>query len=273
MATEKQVRYSDLVLKKQRSSIVTKVGVIVNDWYEGDPKAGAVKIPTRGEASVGDYNPATGVGLDAVTTGYTTLVIDKDIYVNELIDGYADSATVPDDIIADRLDSAGYGIAKKEDRDTIAKLIADGTASTNTEAPTAETAYDEVVDARTALSKAKTPTEDRWLLVNPDFYSLLLKDDNFIRQGDISQTLKENGAIGQVAGFGVYETSDLDENTPFIAGHYSAVTRADEFEVEPQVVSLTQSGRFIGASAVQTRKVFGVGVTNPECIYVKKVIA
>ena len=71
----------------------------------------------------------------------------------------------------------------------------------------------------------------------------------------------------------MYETSDLDENTPFIAGHFSATTRADEFSVKPKVVDLSASGKYIGACAVQARTVYGIKVTHPQCIYVKKVTA
>ena len=41
---------------------------------------------------------------------YDTLVIDKDYAVNEVIDGY-DAAAVPDNIVANRLDAAGEGLA------------------------------------------------------------------------------------------------------------------------------------------------------------------
>ena len=269
MANELQVRYSEMVLKKLRASLVTKDNVIFNTRYEGKPSAGSVKIPSRGEATVGDYTKGAGVGLDASSTTYITMVIDKDKYINELIDGY-DAASVPDGIVADRLDSAGYGLANAMDADGINTLVTEGTVGVDTEASTAETAYDAVVDARTALSKAKVPNTDRYLLVSPEFYSLILKNSDFIRQGDLSQKLVETGAVGQIAGFAVYESANLGEGVEFVAGHPDCATRADEFAVPVHLQDLAGSGKYIGASAVQGRSVYGHKVTHKTGIYVKK---
>ncbi len=96
MAHAKQDRFSKLVDVKLRATLVTKDGVIFNNRYEGDPKAGAVKIPVRDtEVTVADYTANTGANITEGTTTYKTLTIDKDKAVNELIDGYA-AAAVPE---------------------------------------------------------------------------------------------------------------------------------------------------------------------------------
>lgn len=51
--------------------------------------------------------------------------IDKDKYVNELIDGF-DAASVPDNLVADRLDSAGYAMGVSFDTDLITLLTTKG---------------------------------------------------------------------------------------------------------------------------------------------------
>ena len=62
MAHEAQERYSDLVLAKVRSELVLKDGFVFNNDYEGDPTAGAVKIPVRDtEVVVSDYDKANGI--------------------------------------------------------------------------------------------------------------------------------------------------------------------------------------------------------------------
>ena len=110
MAHEAQERYSDLVLAKVRSELVLKDGFVFNNDYEGDPTAGAVKIPVRDtEVVVSDYDKANGIAPTNGETTYTTLVIDKDKAINEIIDGY-DAESVPDNLIADRLDSGGMGL-------------------------------------------------------------------------------------------------------------------------------------------------------------------
>ena len=175
MAHEAQVRYSKLVDLKLRATLVKKVGVICNSRYEGSPKAGSVKVPVRDtEVAVNDYNKQTGAELTGGDTTYLTVNIDKDKAVNEIIDGF-DAASVPDDLVADRLDSAGYSLALQVDSDGSAELTTAGTAFGTTTALTEKTIYGNVVDARTKLSTVHVPTEGRWLLVSPEIYGLLLK--------------------------------------------------------------------------------------------------
>ena len=267
MANVLQDRYSPLVLAKLRANLVTKDNVIFNKKYEGSPKAGLVKIPTRSDVTVGDYNKATGMDLNGSDTTYVTFEITKDKAINEIIDGY-DAVAVPDGIVAERLDSAGYVLSDVEDADGIATLETEGTVSENTTASTKATAYDNIVDARTALSEAKVPVKGRYLIVSPSFYSLILKNSEFIKASDLGQKILETGAVGQIAGFNVYESANL--TAEFIAGHPDCATRADEFAVPVHVQDLSGSGKYIGACAVQGRMVYGHKVTHPAGIYVKK---
>ena len=84
----------------------------------------AVKIPVRdGEAQVADYS-VTDLSTNAIkygSTKYITAVLDNDKFVNEYIDGYEASA-LPDNLVADRLDSAGYSLALTEDTDALDTL-------------------------------------------------------------------------------------------------------------------------------------------------------
>ena len=115
MAHDLQERYAKMVLAKIRKELVLKDGVVFNNDYEGDPKAGAVKIPSRdSEVTVSDYDKANGISASSGSTTYITMNIDQDKAVNEVIDGY-DAQAVPDNLVADRLDSAGYALAKAED--------------------------------------------------------------------------------------------------------------------------------------------------------------
>ena len=124
MAHESQTRYSNLVLAKLRSESVLKVGVVFNNDYEGSPSAGIVKIPVRDtEVAVSDYDKANGIKAGTGSTTYENFVIDKDKAVNEIIDGY-DAQTVPDNLVADRLDSAGYADKRKLPRDTFRRSLA-----------------------------------------------------------------------------------------------------------------------------------------------------
>ena len=278
-----QERWSALVDAKLRQTLVTRDNYIFNTNYEGNPKAGKVKIPVRDtEVTVKDYDKAKGIDPESGTTTYMDLDIDQDKAVNELIDGY-DAAAVPDNLVADRLDSAGYSLALEMDKksiDTLETTTGTHVSATKT-AATEETAYKEVLAAKTYLGRTGVPQEGRWMIVSPEFMSVLMLDDHFIRQGDLSQQMKNAGAVGSVAGFAVYESNNLAfENTTitaskkttteFIAGHPNWCHRVQEWSVEVHNQDLAGSGNYIGATAVQGRKIYGVKVSKPKTLYIKR---
>lgn len=278
-----QERWSSLVDAKLRQTLVTRDEHIFNVNYEGNPKAGRVKIPVRDtEVTVRDYDKAIGVDLETGTTTYMDLDIDRDKAVNEMIDGY-DAAAVPDNLVADRLDSAGYSLALEMDRESINVL--ETTAGVNVcatkTAATEGTAYKEILAAKTYLGRTGVPQEGRWLIVSPEFMSTLMLDDHFIRQGDLSQQMKDAGAVGAVAGFAVYESNNLmfedtkavsgkKTTTEFIAGHPNWCHRVQEWAVDVHAQDLAGSGKYIGASAVQGRKIYGLKISKPKTVYIKR---
>ena len=278
-----QERWSSLVDAKLRQTLVTRDNYIFNTNYEGNPKAGKVKIPVRDtEVTVKDYNKATGVDLETGTTTYMDLNIDQDKAVNELIDGF-DAAAVPDNILADRLDSAGYSLALEMDQKSINLLETTSginVCATKT-AATDQTAYKEVLAAKTYLTRKGVPQDGRWLICSPEFMAVLMLDDHFIRQGDLSQELKNAGAVGSVAGFAVFESGNTmyedtklvtskKTTTEFIAGHPNWCHRVQEWGVDVHVQDLAGSGKYIGASAVQGRKIYGLKISKPQTVYVKR---
>lgn len=254
MAHEKQERYSSLILAKVRKLLVLKDGIVFNNDYEGDPVAGAVKIPVRDtEVAVSDYDTANGVELKVGSTTYKTVVITKDKAVNEIIDGY-EAEAVPDNLAADRLDSASYSLANSLDHDGATTLLAGGTPL-NYEQITKDNAYSAMVDVRTEMSKANIPDDGRrYALVTPDFYAKLLKSPEFIGPSDLGDDVKQTGALGKIAGFVVYEWNDSTAGLSAICGHPRFATRINEWKVPVKINTLTNT--HIGASAVQGRIVY-----------------
>ena len=256
MGHESQTRYSKLVSAKLRNELVLRDGIVFNNDYEGNPVAGNVKIPVRDtEVQVSDYDKANGIKATNGSTSYVDLRISKDKAVNEIIDGF-DSASVPDNIVADRLDSATYGLAAQIDTDGGTTLLA-GSTPMNVSQITKSNIYDTIVDIRTAMSKAKIPNDGkRYLLVTPDAMSLILKSPEFISASSLGDTVKESGAVGKIAGFLVIEWNDSTANLAMIAGHPRFATRVNEWSVGIKVQDLSGSGKYIGASAVQGRMVY-----------------
>ena len=281
MAHNLQERYSKLTDVKLRSTLVTKDHVIFNTRYEGDPVAGAVKVPVRdGEVAVNSYNKTSGSALTHGSTVYLNIPISKDIAVNELIDGY-DAAGVPDNLVADRIDSAGYSLGLTIDTESLALLAGADTATYASTDPRygkkasaatmsdSDSAFDKCVDARTAQSKVFVPSVGRYVLVSPEFYAMILKDkDNFVKKGDLSQKLVETGAVGEIAGYAVYETPNMPAGVLAIFGHPDYATRIDEFKVPVKVQDLAGSATFIGACAVQGRMVYEHCITKPQAFFI-----
>lgn len=270
MAHEAQARYSSLVDAKLRDSLVKKDGVVFNTRYEGNPTAGVVKIPVRDtEVTVSDYSKTTGANASHGDTAYVDLILDKDKAVNELIDGY-DAASVPDNLVADRLDSGGYSLALQMEQDATDCLEQAATSFGGTADLTKDTVYDALVDFRTELSKRKVPKDGRFALVSPDVYGLILKSPEFTKASDLGDNVVQTGAQGKCAGFLIIEDSTLSENTDFICGHPNWCSRVNEWTVPVHLQDLAGSGKYIGASAVQGRKVYGTKVTKPSTLLIKK---
>ncbi|MGN1422399.1 MAG: hypothetical protein ACI4XA_03410 [Oscillospiraceae bacterium] len=264
---EHQERYSSLVLAKMRAENVLKDGVVFNNDYEGDPVSGAVKVPVRDdEVKVGDYDKSAGGELSESSTIYRPILINKEKYVNELLDGY-DVAAVPDNLVADRLDSAGYSMATTMDNDGASSLISQGTR-VNLSSISASTIYSEVVNIRKLMSKAKVPNDGkRYLLVTPDIYAEMLKSDQFVKASDLGAEMIQSGILGRMAGFNIIEWNDDTANLAMIAGHPKYATRVHGWKV-PVAVNDLKDGKHIGASAVQGRAVYGHEVLRTSAIYV-----
>lgn len=266
MAHTAQERYSKLVLAKLRAELRLADGTVFNNDYEGDPTAGAVQIPVRDdEVAVSDYDKANGISLTSGSTSYTTMVIDKDKAVNELIDKY-DAKAVPDNLVADRLDSAGYSLARQIDTDGATVLLAGATVK-NVDQLTADNIYSTIVGIRTDMSKANIPDDGkRYLLCVPDVVALLLKCPEFVRATQLGDSTVQNGVVGKVAGFKVIEWNDSTANLSMIAGHPKYATRCHEWQVPIKVQDLDQSGKYIGACAVQGRRIYAHKVLRSAAI-------
>lgn len=257
MTHEARVRYSALTLAKLRSELVLADGFVFNNDYEGDPTSGSVKIPVRDdEVTVSDYDKANGIKATNGGTSYTTLLIDKDKAINEIIDGF-DSASVPDNLVADRLDSGGYSLARQLDIDGGTTLLSGATVM-NVAQIDASTVYGTIVGIRTAMSKANIPNDGkRYLLVTPDTYAAILNSPQFLPASSLGDEVKKTGAVGTIAGFLVKEWNDTTANLAMLAGHPKYATRVHEWAVPIKIQDLDQSGKYIGACAVQGRRVYG----------------
>lgn len=253
-----QERYSALVEAKLRKTSV--FANLFNNRYEGEPKAGAVKVPVRADATAAAYDIANGVTMTAPATTYQTIVLDNDYAVNELIDGYV-AAAVPDGMVADRLDSAGYALGITIDNLLVADLVAHATAASTT----ATKVYDQIIDTIAEAKAAGVDPNSIWVAVAPTCYAELLKSSIF----ESAATLQEVrvGQIGALGGVPVVETSNLT-GKEFIVGNSDFCHFVEEFKV-PVALKDLADGAHIGASAVQGRNIFGFLISKPATVFSK----
>lgn len=270
---ELRERYSEAVLAKLRANTVFIP--LMNRRYEGNPTAGAVKIPVRDtEVTVQDYDVVSGVSMTTSTTTYQVLPIDKAKSVNELIDGY-EAAAVPGNLVADRLDSAGYSLAKTIDDSLLSMISTDeGTTVMESTTPcTAATIYDTIVDAVQAAKAKFLRTDEMWLVVPNATYGMLLKDkDHFVIAVSMGgNQIVQNGLVGRIAGVNVIEAQNfpVDTDIEFILGNSIFAHFVDEWGV-PVGINNLADGKHIGASAVQGRRVYGAKLSRPATFVIKK---
>lgn len=267
MAHALQDRYSDLVLKLARKIMVTNESEIFSTDYEGSAKAGAVKIPTRAtEVSVGDYNTVTGKAPAGGTTTYTTITIGNDKAVNEIIDGY-EAAAVPDNLAAQRIDSASYALGNVVDADAIGVLESEGTTSASTTQATTSTAYGLFMTDQTALDLADIPRSGRFAILSPAFYNSVKQNIVALATANLGDDVIATGKLGTLDGVPVYMSNNVAADTEFILGHMGWCQRVMEWSVPVGIKDL--ANEFIGSSAVQGRYVFEHSVTKATAVRVK----
>lgn len=260
-----QDRYTDLVLQKLRATSV--MYNLFNKSYEGTPTAGAVKIPVRDtEVTFGAYNKSTGIAGNLATTAFATLPIGKDMAVNEIIDLY-DAASVPDGIVAERIDSAGYSKGIYIDSELIALCVEIGTGSVSLGNLTDE--YKIMKKYATAAKKAHINPSDAWFVVSNDWMDALCDNTAFTHSTVSGDQVIANGRVAKVAGIAVYESDNMPTGVDFILGNSVYCHFVDEFAVPVHVQDLNGDGKHIGACAVQGRNVYGRGISRTETVFAK----
>ena len=247
--------------------------------YEKDGATGQINVPTRDkEVKISDYDIKNGIELQTSGTDYLPLPIDKDYGVNELIDGYEADA-VPDNLVAQRVDSAGYSIGLKKEQMAIECLLT-GTESTDKEATTVENVYKKIVREVKNMKKRNMKTSSMRVAITADIEEMLLTDEKFSNtSGSLGEQLVREGVIGKIAGVPVKTNYLLDnsetggdENVEFVVYDKRFCQKYEVWKKEPSVEPLND-GKHIGASALQGRQVGGLMVTNKLGVQIKKKIA
>ena len=267
---ELQERYSKLTLAKTRKTMI--FANLFNRDYEGDPTAGAVKIPVRDtEVKVNDYDVTNGVSMTQSATAYKTLAIDQEKAVNELIDGY-EAAAVPDDLAADRVDSAGYSLGLTlDDALVTTALKGTGEAAGGTTPLTKDTIYENIVDTVAKAKKMGLRPNEMWLALTNETYATIVKAPQFIHATPAGDGTIANGLVGRINGVEVYETNNIPDTqkVEYILGNKIFCHFVDEWGT-PVSINDLKDGKHIGASALQGRRVYGSDLSRPTTVFIKR---
>ena len=264
---KRQERYADTIVKLMRKEFNIR-----NEFsrdYEGDPTAGAVNVPTRnGDIVLSDYDILNGITMTQSATDFLQVLVDGHKAFSELVDGY-EAEAVPDNLKAQRLESAGYVVGKALEMSAISALINGGTTEGNTSETSADNMYSTIATSVKNLKARGISTNDLRIAVSADTELKLLTDSKFANTaGTLGAELVRNGVIGKINGVQVKPNYLLPENCEYIVYAPAWCQAIDEWKVEPSFNDI-KDGKHVGASALQGRMVYKDIVTNALAVQVK----
>ena len=259
--------YADEVLAIARSE--TNIYDDFSEDYEKDEVTGQINVPTRnGEVEVSDYDILNGIELKQSATDYIQLPVDQDYAINELIDGY-EAESVPDNLIAQRIESAGYSIGLKKESMAIEALM-EGTVSSDTEQSTTDNVYAKIVAEIANMKKRNMKVDKMRIVISADTEVLLLTDEKFANSAStLGAELLREGVIGKIAGVPVKTNYLMDEDVEYVIYDKRFCQKYEVWKAAPAVNDIAD-GKHIKASALQGRQVGGIMVTNALGVQIKK---
>lgn len=237
--------------------------------YEKDEVTGAIQVPTRnGEVTVSEYDILAGITLTQSATTYLPLAIDKNYGINELIDGYEANA-VPDNIAAQRIESAGVSIGLEKEAFAVTALKT-GTVGTNLTKSTDDTIYKNIATDISNMKKRGMKVNMMRVAVSADSELLLLTDAKFANtSAQLGAELIREGVIGKINGVFVKPNYLMDDDIEYVIYDRRFCQKYEVWKVEPSIQEI-KDGKHIGASALQGRMVGGLAVTNALGVQLKK---
>ena len=229
--------------------------------YEGEitGQGDKVNIRTVPAVTINDYTGS--ITNQTLTTSTVELLIDQAKYYSFKVD---DINSVQSDI--DMLEAASAdaaeGMRVAVETAVLASVVSGATTiESSTTTITASNILERILLAAKTLDELNIPEEGRYIVMSPEFISLLKQSE--LRQayltGDATSPLR-NGQVGTVDRFTVYQSNMLFTDTSgatsgatnVLAGHPKAITFASQF-TNSETVRLESTF----ADAVRGLKVYG----------------
>jgi N4-gp56 family major capsid protein len=258
--------YSKNILAALRRTLIFGQTGVINRNYEGEIKdqGDTVHITNIDDPAVRPYSKANAITWDELADHAQSLTIDQGDYFAFRVQDI-DKVQSAVNFVTEASNGAGYNLRKNADT-FLATTMAAGVDSGNqigaATVTTADAAYDLIVQLRAKLQLADVPDVGRWLVIPTDVYSLLLKDDRFVKV-DASGTSAglRNGQVGSALGFQIMESNNLpiaSGATTVLAGYQGATTYAEQIV---QTESIRLQDYF--ADGLRGLHVYGAKVIRP----------
>tara|TARA_Y100001972_G_scaffold128603_1_gene190463 strand:+ start:2492 stop:3343 length:852 start_codon:yes stop_codon:yes gene_type:complete len=260
-----------LQAKFYKSSVLPAIS---NTDYEGEISGQGDKVHIRTVPSV-TINDYTGSITNAdLSTSTVELLIDQAKYYSFKVDDIV-AAQADIDMLEAASADAAEGMRIAVETAVLASVVSGATTiESSTTTITASNILERILLAAKTLDELNIPEEGRYIVMSPEFISLLKQSE--LRQanltGDATSPLR-NGEVGRVDRFTVYQSNMLFTDTSgstsgatnVLAGHPKAITFASQF-TNSETVRLESTF----ADAVRGLKVYGSKVVTPDALYVCK---
>lgn len=247
---------------------------ISNTSYEGEitSMGDKVNIRTVPAITINDYTGS--ITTQALSSSTVELLIDQAKYYSFDLDDI--QSTQSDiDLMEEASNDAAEQMRIAVETAVLASVVSGATTiESSTTTITASNILASILTASKTLDELNIPEEGRFIVMSPEFISLLKQSE--LRQayltGDSTSPLR-NGKVGVVDRFTVYQSNMLYADTSgatngatnVLAGHPKAITFASQFTNNETVRLESKFG-----SAVRGLKIYGSKVVTPDALYVCK---
>jgi len=263
--------FSKLLQAKFYSSSV--LPNISNTDYEGEISGQGDKVVIRTVPAVTINDYAGSITTQELTTAKVELLIDKAKYYSFKIDDVL-AAQADINLLEGASSDAAEGMRVAVETSVLSSVVTGATTVGSQTTISASNILTSILDQAKALDELNIPEEGRFIVLSPEFVSLLKQSE--LRQayltGDDTSPLR-NGKVGVVDRFTVYQSNMLytpgsgtdSGYTHVLAGHPKAISFASQF-------TNTETVRMESTFGDQVRglKVFGSKVVTPDALVVGK---
>jgi hypothetical protein len=246
---------------------------ISNTDYEGEISGQGEKVVIRTVPAVTINDYAGTITTQELTTAKVEMLIDKAKYYSFKVDDVL-AAQADIDLLDKASSDASEGMRIAVETDVLSSSVTGATTIGSQTTVTASNILTSILDMSTTLDTLNIPEEGRYIVLSPEFVSLLKQSE--LRQayltGDSTSPLR-NGKVGTVDRFTVYQSNMLytpssgtdSGYTHVLAGHPKALSFASQF-------TNTETVRMESTFGDQVRglKVYGSKVVTPDALCVGK---